>query len=75
MVVENFQVSNIYDCEPNQNFGRNVVLNNITDDILSVEVVPSSMDTFVTTTLSPGWNPIVVKAVRNIKANTVQYGW
>lgn len=75
MVVENYQISNIYDCTTDTKFGRNVMLNNITSDLVTVEVMPSSMKEYVTTVLSPGWNPIVVKAIRNVTPNTIQYGW
>ena len=55
--------------------GEAFLLKNITEDNISVEIVPYSQEESVTTILYPGWNVELVKEVKNAKANTLQYGY
>lgn len=50
------------------------LIKNITDDPMSVELVPYSMGHSVTTTLYPGWNVELVKEVVT-QIEGLQYGY
>lgn len=55
--------------------GRVFLLKNITDNNITVEVLPASSDTWLSTVLYSGWNPELVKGVRGVTTNTLQYGY
>lgn len=50
------------------------LIKNITDEPITVEIVPYSMDTAISTVMYPGWN---VEIVREVKSNIegLQYGY
>lgn len=54
-------------------FGRPVLIKNLSDKIVLLEVILADGST-VTTTMYPGWNPELVYGVKNVVANTLQYG-
>lgn len=51
------------------------LLKNITENNITVEILPLNGDTWISTVLYPGWNVELVKGVRNVTVNTLQYGW
>lgn len=55
-------------------FPHNALLKNITDDNVTVTIVTAGEDT-INTVLAPGWNPELVKGVKDAAANTLQYGY
>lgn len=55
--------------------GRNpVLIKNITDDNITIETRLYNDTDFVTTVFYPGWNPELVAELKNVTANTLQYG-
>lgn len=50
------------------------LIKNITEEPITVNVVPYSMDTAISTVIYPGWN---VEIVREVKSNVegLQYGY
>lgn len=51
------------------------LLKNITEDNLTVEILPLNGDIWIQTVLYPGWNVELVRGVRNVTVNTLQYGY
>lgn len=75
-MVEKYQVSHIYNVESGDtDFDRNVLISNITDSPITIKCIPSSMNEVVEVTMFTGWNPVIVKAVREVNEGTLQYGW
>lgn len=74
--INSLQVSTVYNI-PAGNFNPGLVflINNITEDVLTVTIVPASQNTAVETKLQVGWNPIICKEVKNVTAQTLQYGY
>lgn len=56
-------------------FPNNVVLCNITDSNISVTVTAKDDTTEQTVLLTPGWNPLIVKAIKGATENTLIYGY
>ena len=56
-------------------FDQNVVLCNITDNNITVSVTAADDTTAQSIVLTPGWNPVIVKAITGATANTLIYGW
>lgn len=56
-------------------FDQDVVLCNITDNFITVTVMPKDNTEEINIVLQPGWCPIIVTAVKNVTADTLQYGW
>lgn len=50
------------------------LIKNNTEDPISVEIIPYSMDSSITTTMYPGWNVEVVREVVN-QVEGLQYGY
>lgn len=61
--------------EGDTEFGKNVVLCNITDNNITVTATGADDTTPQSIVLTPGWNPVIVKAVSGATANTLIYGW
>lgn len=61
--------------EGDTTFEQNVVLCNITDNNITVTVTAADDITAQSIVLTPGWNPIIVKAVSGVTINTLIYGW
>lgn len=62
---------------PEGNFepGMYFLLKNITEDNISIEVLPANSTEYISTVLYPGWNPELIKGVKNVVSNTLQYGY
>lgn len=56
-------------------FDQNVVLCNITDNNITVSVTAADDTAAQSIVLTPGWNPVIVKAITGATANTLIYGW
>ena len=61
--------------EGDTTFDQNVVLCNITDNNITVSVTAADDTTAQSIVLTPGWNPVIVKAITGATANTLIYGW
>lgn len=61
--------------EGDTTFDQNVVLCNITDNNITVTVTAADDTTVQSIVLTPGWNPVIVKAITGATANTLIYGW
>lgn len=61
--------------EGDTEFGKNVVLCNITDNNITVTVTGADDTTSQSIILTPGWNPVIIKAITGATANTLIYGW
>lgn len=62
--------------EGDTTFDNNSVLCNITEDNITVTVIPADGGTNErSVVLTPGWNPIVVKSIKGATANTLLYGY
>lgn len=59
----------------NNNFSRGVLIKNITDSELTLEVRLLGMNTFISTTIYPGWNPEIITEIKGVTVNTLQYGY
>lgn len=51
------------------------LIKNITDENITVTVLPAGNDSPIETVLYPGWNVELVKEVQNAETNTLQYGY
>lgn len=51
------------------------LVKNITDDTIEITCVPIGMAEEVTTVLQKGWNCEILKEIKNVKENTLQYGY
>lgn len=51
------------------------LIKNITDENITITIVPAGNDSPIETVLYPGWNVELVKEVQNAEANTLQYGF
>lgn len=51
------------------------LIKNITEDNITVTIVPAGNDKPIETVLYPGWNVELVKEVQNAQDNTLQYGY
>lgn len=51
------------------------LIKNITDENITVTVLPVGNDNPIETVLYPGWNVELVKEVQNAETNTLQYGY
>lgn len=61
--------------EGDTELGKNVVLCNITDSNITVSVTAADDTAAQSIVLTPGWNPVIVKAITGATANTLIYGW
>lgn len=61
--------------EGDTTFEQNVVLCNITDNNITVTVTAADDTAAQSIVLTPGWNPVIVKAITGATANTLIYGW
>lgn len=61
--------------EGDTTFEQNVVLCNITDNNITVSVTAADDTAAQSIVLTPGWNPVIVKAITGATANTLIYGW
>ena len=61
--------------EGDTTFEQNVVLCNITDSNITVNVTAADDTAAQSIVLTPGWNPVIVKAITAATANTLIYGW
>lgn len=61
--------------EGDTTFDQNVVLCNITDNNITVSVTAADDTAAQSIVLTPGWNPVIVKAITGATANTLIYGW
>lgn len=61
--------------EGDTTFEQNVVLCNITDSNITVSVTAADDTATQSIVLTPGWNPVIVKAITAATANTLIYGW
>lgn len=61
--------------EGDTTFEQNVVLCNITDNNITVTVTAANDTAAQSIVLTPGWNPVIVKAITGATANTLIYGW
>ena len=61
--------------EGDTTFEQNVVLCNITDSNITVSVTAADDTAVQSIVLTPGWNPVIVKAITAATANTLIYGW
>lgn len=61
--------------EGDTTFDQNVVLCNITDSNITVSVTAADDTAAQSIVLTPGWNPVIIKAITNATANTLIYGW
>lgn len=61
--------------EGDTTFEQNVVLCNITDNNVTVSVIAADDTAAQSIVLTPGWNPVIVKAITGATANTLIYGW
>lgn len=61
--------------EGDTTFDGNVVLCNITDNNITVSVTAADDTNAQSVVLTPGWNPVIVKAITGATANTLIYGW
>lgn len=61
--------------EGDTTFDQNVVLCNITDNNITVSVIAADDTAAQSIVLTPGWNPVIVKAITGATANTLIYGW
>lgn len=61
--------------EGDTTFEQNVVLCNITDSNITVNVTAADDTAAQSIVLTPGWNPVIVKAITGATANTLIYGW
>lgn len=55
--------------------GRAFVVKNITDDAIQAEVRLVNQENFVTTQIYPGWNPELLAEIKDVEADTLQYGY
>lgn len=61
--------------EGDTTFSQNVVLCNITDSNITVSVTAAGDTTAQSIILTPGWNPVIIKSITGVTANTLIYGW
>ena len=74
--VNSLQVSCLENVpQGNSNFGRGVLLKNITDSEISVSVKLLNNKNSILTILYPGWNPEIVVEITNAPANSLQFGY
>lgn len=55
--------------------GNIFLIKNITEDNITVEVLPATSNDYISTVLYPGWNPELVRGVKGVTANQLQYGY
>lgn len=51
------------------------LLKNITEDNITVDIVPAGQSNSISTILYPGWNVELVNQVNGASADTLQYGY
>lgn len=51
------------------------LLKNITEEAITITIVPAGQTNAVSTVLYPGWNVELVSQVNGVTANTLQYGY
>lgn len=51
------------------------LVKNITAQTITCDVMPVGMNEFITTTITPGWNPEILEAIKVDTDNTLQYGY
>lgn len=74
-VLNSLQVSILKDV-PTGNFNPGIIflLKNITQEEITVSVVPAGQNDSIETIIYPGWNPELIKKVINAPAG-LQYGY
>lgn len=55
--------------------GITFLIKNITEDNITVQILPANASEYIETVLYPGWNPELVKGVKQVSANQLQYGY
>lgn len=55
--------------------GKIFLIKNNTEDNITVQILPAGQTNYISTTLYPGWNPEIVKGVKGVVDNTLQYGY
>lgn len=56
-------------------FAQPAVLKNITESIITLEVLPAGGTEYISTTIYPGWNCEIVTGVKGATENILQYGY
>lgn len=56
-------------------FAQPAVLKNITESIITLEVLPAGGTEYISTTVYPGWNCEIVTGVKGATENILQYGY
>lgn len=51
------------------------LIKNISGQEISLEILLADDVDYLETTIMPGWNPEMVKGVRNVPENSIQIGW
>lgn len=59
----------------NTNFGRGVLIKNITNENIKVSIKPVGQPETVDTILYPGWNVELVEMIYSVPVNSLQYGY
>lgn len=73
--VNSLQVSQLFAIPAGDfDYEEAFLLKNITDDELTLEILPADQEEYIQTVIYPGWNPELVVAVKNVVANTLQMG-
>ena len=67
------QVSNLKNITGAMMFRTPVLIKNITDDNITCEIMIS--DEWIETVMYPGWNSELIKGIRGVTANQLQYGF
>ena len=50
-------------------------IKNDTDSAVTLDIMPAGMDGYVTTRIDPGWNPEIVRAVRQSSLTGLDLKW
>lgn len=51
------------------------LLKNITEENITIDIIPAGQSNAINTILYPGWNVELVNQVNGVTANTLQYGY
>lgn len=51
------------------------LLKNISEDNITIDIIPAGQSNAINTVLYPGWNVELVVQVNGVTANTLQYGY
>lgn len=56
-------------------FDQDVVLCNITENVITISVTPKDNTAAISIAIQPGWCPVIVKSITGAAENTLVYGW